>query len=94
MSETKLQLYLKVLSLLSRYSALSFRDIASYAKMNEECTEVYIEFLIEQGLVRRERIINLVDIYAITDRGIKALKFFRIPSFLEPIDADSHLMFT
>jgi len=79
LQETKLKLHLKVLSLLSRYSALSFSDIESYTKISEEWTKANIDLLIEQGLVRKERSINLVDTYAVTDRGIKVLKFFRIP---------------
>jgi len=79
LSETKLQLYLKVLSLLSRYSALSFSDLASLAKINEKWTEANIGFLVEQGLVRKEITINLVDTYAVTDRGIKILRFLESP---------------
>ena len=77
MRRSKLEMYVDILSVLAHRGPLKLTHVMYKANVNCSVLKEYLDFLTKQGLVeekimRRERIV-----YAITQRGITVLKYFR-----------------
>ena len=81
MRRSKLELHLDVLKVLARHGPLKLTHIMYKANVNCSVLKQYLDFLIRQNLVeeqtlRKKRNKTRV-VYAITERGLTVLKYFR-----------------
>ena len=77
MRRSKLEMYVDILKVLAQRGPLKLTHIMYKANVNCSVLKENLDFLTKQGLVeekilRKERIV-----YAITQRGITVLKYFR-----------------
>jgi len=74
---SKLEMYVDILEVLVRHGPLKLAHIMCKANVNCSVLKEYLEFLIQQNLIEEETVGNKRIVYAITRRGITALKYFR-----------------
>jgi predicted transcriptional regulator len=77
MRRSKLEMYVDVLKVLSHKGPLKLTHIMYKANVNCSVLKEYLDFLIEQELVEEQTVGKNRKVYAITDRGITVLKYFR-----------------
>jgi len=85
MRRSKLEMYVDILKVLAHKGPLKLTHIMYKANVNCNVLKEYLDFLTKQGLVE-ERIVGKrrVD-FAVTQRGITVLKYFREISQVLPI---------
>ena len=81
MRRSKLEMYIDVLKVLAHHGPLKLTHIMYKANVNCSVLKQYLDFLMRQNLVeeqtlRKKRNKTRV-VYAITERGITVLKYFR-----------------
>ena len=85
MRRSKLEMYVDILKVLSRRGPLKLTHIMYKANLNCSVLKEYLDFLIKQGLVD-ERIVGKGRVvFAVTQRGITVLKYFRELCVVLPI---------
>ena len=81
MRRSKLEMYIDVLKVLARHGPLKLTHIMYKANVNCSVLKQYLDFLIQQNLVEEQTIRKKRNktrvVYAITERGITVLKYFR-----------------
>ena len=77
MRRSKLEMYLDILKVLARRGPLKMTHIMYKANVNCSVLKEYLDFLIKQNLVEERTAGKCRTIYAITQRGITVLKYFR-----------------
>jgi len=81
MRRSKLEMYIDVLKVLSRNGPLKLTHIMYKANVNCSVLKQYLDFLIQQNLVREQCVGKKRSktriVYAITERGGTVLKYFR-----------------
>ena len=77
MRRSKLEMYVDILKVLAHRGPLKLTHVMYKANVNCSVLKEYMEFLIKQGLVEERTIGKRRVIYAITQRGITVLKYFR-----------------
>ena len=77
MRRSKLEMYVDVLKVLAQRGPLKLTHIMYKANVNCSALKDYMDFLIKQGLAEERTIGKRRVIYAITQRGITVLKYFR-----------------
>ena len=77
MRRSKLEMYVDILSVLAHRGPLKLTHIMYKAKVNCNVLKDYLDFLIKQGLVEERPIKKQRMVYAVTERGKTALKYFR-----------------
>ena len=85
MRRSKLEMYVDILKVLAHRGPLKLTHIMYKANVNCSVLKEYLDFLTKQGLVE-ERIVGKrrVD-FAVTQRGVTVLKYFREISQVLPI---------
>ncbi len=76
MRRSKLEMQIDILKVLARHGPLKLTHIMYKANVNGGFLKQYLDFLIQQNLVE-EQTLNKRVVYAITERGRTALKYFR-----------------
>ena len=81
MRRSKLEMYIDVLKVLARHGPLKLTHIMYKANVNCSVLKEYLDFLIQHNLVEeqtshKKRQKTRV-VYAITERGLTALKYFK-----------------
>ena len=89
MRRSKLEMYVDILKVLAQRGPLKLTHIMYKANVNCSVLKENLDFLTKQGLVeekilRKERIV-----YAITQRGVTVLKYFRELKEVLPIIEDT-----
>jgi len=74
---SKLEMYVDILKVLAHRGPLKLTHIMYKANVNCSVLKEYLDFLLKQGLIeermmRKERVV-----FAVTQRGITVLKYFR-----------------
>jgi len=77
MRRSKLEMYIDILKVLAHKGPLKLTHIMYKANVNCSVLKQYLDFLIEQNLVEEKTIGKKRIVYAITQRGITVLKYFR-----------------
>ena len=77
MRRSKLEMYIDILKVLAHRGPLKLTHIMYKANVNCSVLKEYLEFLIRQNLVEEKTIGKKRIVYAITQRGITVLKYFR-----------------
>jgi len=70
-------MYVDILSVLAHQGPLSLTHVMHKANVNCSLLREYLEFLIKQGLIEQRTFRKQHVVYAITQRGITVLKFFK-----------------
>ena len=81
MRRSKLEMYADVLKVLARHGPLKLTHVMYKANVNCSVLKQYLEFLIQHNLVEEQTLHKkrhrTKDVYAITERGLTVLKYFR-----------------
>jgi len=82
---SKLEMYVDILKVLARNGPLKLTHIMYKANVNCSVLKEYLDFLIAQNLVEEKTVGKKRIVYAITERGITVLKYFRELKAVLPI---------
>lgn len=85
MRRSKLEMYVDILKVLARNGPLKLTHIMYKANVNCSVLKEYLDFLIAQNLVEEKTVGKKRIVYAITERGITVLKYFRELKAVLPI---------
>jgi len=86
---SKLEMYVDILTVLAHRGPLKLTHVMYKANVNCSVLKEYLDFLIKQNLVE-ERIVGKARVvFAITQRGITVLKYFREIKQVLPIIEES-----
>jgi len=94
MRRSKLEMHVDILKVLARHGPLKLTHIMYKANVNCSVLRQYLDFLIQHNLIeeqtlhKKRRKIRVV--YAITERGLTVLKYFRELNTALPIIEKSH----
>ena len=77
MRRDKLSTYVEILKVLAHRGPLKFTHIMYKANINNSALREYLDFMTTQGLVEIRTVGKKRVIFAITQRGITVLKYFR-----------------
>ena len=72
-----LKLYIDIAKTLIENGPLNIRELSQFLKIDHDSLKKRMNFLSDQGLIK-EKANNPTSIYAITKRGTKVLRFFRV----------------
>ena len=74
---SKLEMYVDILSVLAHRGPLKLTHVMYKANVNCSVLKEYLEFLIKQGLVEERTVGKRRVVFAVTQRGITVLKYFK-----------------
>jgi predicted transcriptional regulator len=77
MRRSKLEMYIDILKVLAHRGPLKLTHIMYKANVNCSVLKEYLDFLIKQNLVEERTVGKRRVVYAVTQRGITVLKYFR-----------------
>jgi len=77
MRRSKLEMYVDILKVLAHRGPLKLTHIMYKANVNCSVLKEYLDFLIKQNLVEERNVGKSRTVFAITQRGITVLKYFR-----------------
>ena len=81
MRRSKLEMHVDILKVLARHGPLKLTHIMYKANVNCSVLKQYLEFLIQHNLVEEQTLHKKRNktrvVYAITERGLTVLKYFR-----------------
>jgi predicted transcriptional regulator len=77
MRRSKLEMYIDILRVLAHRGPLKLTHIMYKANVNCSVLKEYLDFLLKQNLVEERTIGKRRVVYAVTQRGITVLKYFR-----------------
>jgi predicted transcriptional regulator len=77
MRRSKLEMYIDILKVLAHRGPLKLTHIMYKANVNCSVLKEYLDYLIKQGLVEERTVGKRRVVFAITQRGITVLKYFR-----------------
>ena len=89
MRRSKLEMYIDILKVLAQRGPLKLTHVMYKANVNCSILKEYLEFLIKQGLVEERTVGKRRLLYAVTQRGITVLKYFRELKQVLPIVEES-----
>jgi predicted transcriptional regulator len=78
-------MYIDILKVLAHKGPLKLTHIMYKANVNCSVLKQYLDFLIAQGLVEEKTIGKKRIVYAITQRGLTVLKYFRELKVMLPV---------
>ena len=77
MRRSKLEMYIGVLRVLAHKGPSKLTHIMYKANVNCAVLKEYLDFLLNQGLVEKRTLGKARVVFAVTQRGIMVLKYFR-----------------
>jgi len=77
MRRSKLEMNVDILKVLAHTGPLKITHIMNKTNVNYITVEKYLGFLIKQGLVEKRTLKKRSEVFAVTERGIKVLRYFR-----------------
>jgi predicted transcriptional regulator len=89
MRRSKLEMYIDILTVLAHKGPLKLTHIMYKANVNCSVLKEYLDFLLKQGLVEERTIGKSRIVYAVTQRGITVLKYFKELKQVLPIVEES-----
>ena len=92
MRRSKLEMYLDILKVLAHRGPLKLTHIMYKANVNCSILKEYLDFLIKQNLVEERNVGKSRTVFAITQRGITVLKYFRELQQILPIVEETRNM--
>jgi predicted transcriptional regulator len=70
-------MYVDILTVLARKGPLKLTHVMYKANVNCSVLKEYLDFLLKQGLIEERNVGKQRLVYAVTQRGITVLKYFR-----------------
>ncbi len=92
MRRSKLEMYVDILKVLAHRGPLKLTHIMYKANVNCNVLREYLDFLIKQNLVEERNVGKSRTVFAITQRGITVLKYFRELQQILPIIEETRNM--
>ncbi len=89
MRRSKLEMYVDILSVLAQRGPLKLTHVMYKANVNCCVLKEYLDFLKKQGLVEERTMRKQRVVYAVTQRGITVLKYFKELKQVLPIVEES-----
>ena len=89
MRRSKLEMYVDILKVLAHRGPLKLTHVMYKANVNCSVLKEYLAFLMTQGLVEEKTVGKRRVVYAVTQRGITVLKYFRELRQVLPIVEES-----
>jgi predicted transcriptional regulator len=77
MRRSKLEMYVDILKVLAHRGPLKLTHVMYKANVNCSVLKEYLDFLMKQGLVEERTVGKSRVVYAVTQRGITVLKYFK-----------------
>src|SRR5665648_180338 len=77
MRRSKLEMYVDILTVLARRGPLKLTHVMYKANVNCSVLKECLEFLMKQGLVEERIVGKQRVVFAVTQRGITVLKYFK-----------------
>ena len=77
MRRSKLEMYVDILQVLSHRGPLKLTHVMYKANVNCKVLKEYLDFLIVQNLIEERPVGKNRTVFAITQRGVIVLKYFR-----------------
>jgi predicted transcriptional regulator len=74
---SKLEMYVDILTVLAQRGPLKLTHIMYKANVNCSVLKEYLDFLLKQGLIEERNVGKQRIVFAVTQRGITVLKYFR-----------------
>ena len=74
---SKLEMYVDILTVLAHRGPLKLTHVMYKANVNCSVLKEYLDFLIKQGLVEERTVGKARVVFAVTQRGITVLKYFK-----------------
>ena len=90
MRRSKLEMYVDILKVVARHGPLKLTHIMYKANVNCSVLKEYLNFLMQQNLIEEKTVGKKRIVYAITQRGITVLKYFRELKTVLPIVEEAH----
>ncbi|MCW4022696.1 MAG: winged helix-turn-helix domain-containing protein [archaeon] len=88
MRRSKLEMYIDIIKVLSQKGPLKLTHIMYKANVNCSVLKEYLDFLIQQELVEEKTIGKKRIVFAVSEKGIKVLKYFRELKAMLPVTED------
>jgi predicted transcriptional regulator len=85
MRRSKLEMYVDILIVLAHRGPLKLTHVMYKANVNCSILKDYLDFLLKQGLIEERIVGRQRVVYAVTQRGLTALKYFREVKQVLPI---------
>jgi predicted transcriptional regulator len=85
MRRSKLEMYVDILTVLAHKGPLKLTHVMYKANVNCSILKEYLDFLIKQGLIEERTVRKQNLVYAVTQRGITVLKYFKELKQILPI---------
>ena len=85
MRRSKLEMYIAILSVLAHRGPLKLTHVMYKANVNCSVLKEYLDVLLKQGLVEERTLKKQRVVYAVTQRGINVLKYFKEVKQVLPI---------
>jgi len=85
MRRSKLEMYVDILKVVAHKSPLKLTHIMYKTNVNCSILKEYLDFLLKQGLVEERTVGKQRVAFAVTQRGITVLKYFKELSLALPI---------
>lgn len=92
MRRSKLEMYVDILKVLAHRGPSKLTHIMYKANVNCSVLREYLDFLIKQNLVEERNVGKSRTVFAITQRGITVLKYFRELQQILPIIEETRNM--
>ena len=91
MRRSKLEMYIDILKVLAHKGPLKLTHIMYKANVNCSVLKEYLDFLIEQGLVEEKTVGKKRIVYAVSEKGLRVLKYFRELKVMLPVIEEGHV---
>jgi len=85
MRRSKLEMYIDILKVLAHRGPLKLTHVMYKANVNCSVLKEYLDFLIQQNLVEEKTMGKKRIVYAITENGLRVLKYFRELKTMLPV---------
>jgi predicted transcriptional regulator len=85
MRRSKLEMYIDILKVLSQRGPLKLTHIMYKANVNCSVLKEYLDFLIQQELVEEKVTGKTRIVYAVSEKGLSVLKYFRELKIMLPV---------
>jgi predicted transcriptional regulator len=85
MRRSKLEMYIDILKVLAHRGPLKLTHIMYKANVNCSVLKEYLDFLIQQELVEEKTVGKKRIVYAVSEKGLKVLKYFRELKVMLPV---------
>ena len=85
MRRSKLEMYIDILRVLAQRGPLKLTHIMYKANVNCSVLKEYLDFLIQQELVEEKTAGKKRIVYAVSEKGLKVLKYFRELKVMLPV---------